>query len=122
MSKSWVCFFAFFTYVNHLNNNNIFTLDIVEESGSSNGSAQSTTNSPPQAFRLLEVNLLLAADALLCESYSRKANPRFFHFGLSADPYTITSTNPSASENENMASNFKGSSQECLKELQTKLI
>lgn len=84
---------------------------MVEESGSSNGSAQSTTNSPPQAFRLLEVNLLFAADALLCESYSRKANPRFFHLGLSADPYTITSTNPSTrgekKKKKNQNENFK---------------
>ena len=54
------------------------TLDIVCSSGSSWGSAQSTIISQPHTFILPVPSLLLANDAALWESYSKKQKPLFF--------------------------------------------
>ena len=63
----------------------IITFDIVSESGSSMGSAQSTIMSQPQTRILPDDNRRLAKDAALCDSYSRNANPLFFFFESSGE-------------------------------------
>lgn len=66
---------------------------MVSESGSSWGSAQSTIISQPQTLIRPVPSLLLASEAALCDSYSRKQKPLFF-FLSSGELYIITSVRP----------------------------
>lgn len=58
--------------------NYILTFDMVSASGSSCGSAQSTMISQPHTFTRPVPRRLLARDAALWDSYSKKQNPLFF--------------------------------------------